>query len=103
MPGYLLVDIAEVRDPQLYEQYRLQVSPGLQAAGGRYLARGRPEEVLEGAWQPSRIVLVRFDSVQAARDWWNSPGYRQLKEMRLRSTRTNMILLDGAGAAAEAS
>jgi uncharacterized protein (DUF1330 family) len=96
MAGYLIVDIAGIRDEQTYARYRQQVSPGLAAAGGRYLARGGAIEVLEGDWHPKRIVLVRFDSASAARDWWASKDYAALRHMRQASTATNMIVVEGA-------
>ena len=65
MAAYLIVDIARVRDPEAYGRYRGQVSAGLVAAGGRYLARGGAIEVVEGDWRPNRLVLVRFDSPDA--------------------------------------
>lgn len=95
MAAFLIVDIAQIRDEPLYRQYRQQVSPGLAAAGGQYLARGGAIEVLEGEWAPSRVVLVRFDSPAAARGWWASKDYASLKDMRQASTRTNMILVEG--------
>jgi len=52
-------------------------------------------EVLEGTWQPKRVVVVRFDSAAAARSWWHDPEYSELKAMRQRSTITNMILVEG--------
>ena len=64
-------------------------------AGGTYLVRGGPIEVLEGNWHPNRIVVVRFDSAEAARKWWNSSEYAELKGMRQRSTTTSMILVEG--------
>ena len=96
MAAYLIVDIAGIRDEQTYARYRQQVSPGLSAAGGRYLARGGAIEVLEGDWRPNRIVIVRFDSAAAARDWWASKDYAALKHMRQASTTTNMIVVEGA-------
>ncbi|NJO13392.1 MAG: DUF1330 domain-containing protein [Gammaproteobacteria bacterium] len=98
MAGYLIVDIAGIHDAKLYERYREQVAPSLQAAGGRYLARGGAIEVLEGDWRPSRIVLVRFDTTRAAREWWASDGYAPIRQMRLDSAQTNMILTEGLAA-----
>lgn len=95
MAAYLVVDIARVLDEHAYARYKNQVSPGLLAAGGRYLARGGPIDVLEGDWRPSRLVLVRFDSAAAARNWWSSPEYAALKELRQASTDTRMVLVDG--------
>ena len=95
MSAYLIVDISAIRDEQTYGRYRQQVSSGLRDAGGEYLARGSEIDVLEGDWRPSRIVVVRFGSMQAGRDWWASPHYAQLRQMRQASTRTNMILVNG--------
>ena len=71
------------------------MSDHLRKYGGEYLARGGTIERLEGSWQPRRIVLVRFDSLDAARRWWSSEGYAELKAMRQASTDTNMIVVDG--------
>ncbi len=68
---------------------------GAGSDGGAYLVRGGRVEVLEGTWQPKRVVVVRFDSAAAARSWWHDPEYSELKAMRQRSTITNMILVEG--------
>lgn len=95
MAAYLIVEIADVRDEKAYAEYRAGVSPGLVAAGGRYLARGGPIEVLEGRWRPQRIVLVRFESMDAAKRWWASSEYEVLKRLRQGSVTTNMIVVEG--------
>ena len=95
MDAYLIVDIARIHDEETYAAYRSRVSGGIELAGGRYLARGGTIEVLEGSWQPRRIVVVRFDSMQAARRWWASAEYAELKRMRQASTSTNMIVVNG--------
>jgi uncharacterized protein (DUF1330 family) len=95
MSAYLVVDITSIHDPETYAEYRATVSGDLSAAGGTYLVRGGAVEVLEGGWHPGRLVIVKFDSREAANRWWASPGYARLKGMRQASTRTNMILVDG--------
>lgn len=95
MPAFLIIEIAAVDVPELYASYRQAVSSTLAAAGGTYIVRGGQVEVLEGDWRPNRMVVVRFDSADEARRWWNSPGYAELKAMRQRSTKTNMILVEG--------
>ena len=101
MSAYVIVDVAGIHDEQTYARYRNEVSPGLLAAGGEYLARGGRLEVLEGDWRPSRIVLVRFSSMTAAREWWASPEYAALKTLRQQSTRTNMVVVEGSGAGSQ--
>lgn len=41
--------------------------------------RGGAVTVLEGGWQPSRIVVLRFPSVEAARAFHDSPEYRRAR------------------------
>lgn len=98
MAALLIVEI-DVNDTEVYAAYRQAVSSNLAAAGGTYLVRGGEVEVLEGDWRPSRMVVVRFDSAEEGRRWWNSPGYAELKAMRQRSAKTNMILVEGVSGA----
>jgi uncharacterized protein (DUF1330 family) len=93
--AYLVVDVTAIHNETAYAQYRSQVSPGLEASGGRYLVRGGHVEVLEGNWQPGRLVVVRFATMEAARGWWSSRDYAPLKSARQRSTATNMVLVEG--------
>ena len=95
MAAYLIADVANIKDEETYAAYRSRVSLGLRAAGGQYLVRGGPVEVLEGDWSPGRVVVVRFNSVEEARRWWDSPEYAEPKRMRQSSTATNMILVPG--------
>lgn len=95
MAAYLIVDIAQIHNEADYARYRSMVSPGLENAGGCYLARGGAVGVLEGAWRPGRIVLVRFPSLPAARAWWSSSDYEAAKRLRQSATTTNMIAVEG--------
>ena len=95
LAAFLIVEINGVCDEATYARYREEVSANLAAAGGQYLVRGGEVEVLEGNWRPGRVIVVRFDSMQAARDWWNSPAYAELKSMRQRSTNTKMVIVEG--------
>jgi uncharacterized protein (DUF1330 family) len=93
--AYVVVEVLEVMDERTYAQYRAAVDANVAASGGQYLVRGGPVQLLEGVWAPKRLVMVRFDSSEAARDWWSGPGYHDLKAMRQSSTRINMIIVEG--------
>ena len=96
MAAFLIVEIKSVRDQATYARYRESGVPETLAdGGGESLVRGGRVEVLEGGWRPGRVVVVRFDSVQAAGDWWSGAQYAELKAMRLRSADINMILVEG--------
>lgn len=94
MPAFVIVDI-DVTDPEGYAVYREQAAPVVQQYGGQYIVRGGAVEVLEGAWQPKRLVVLQFPSVEHAQAWWSSTEYRDPKALRQRTTHTNMIVVEG--------
>ena len=94
MAAYLIVDIT-VRDEKRYADYRARVTEQIQQYGGEYLVRGGRLERLEGDWQPSRVVVVKFESMAAAKKWWESEDYAELKAIRQATTDTKMVVVDG--------
>ena len=94
MPAYVVVDIA-VHDPKTYETYKELAAPTLALYGGRYVARGGTTTLLEGSWNPKRLVLLEFPSVEHARAWWDSPEYAPAKAIRQKSARTEMLIVEG--------
>ena len=94
MPAYVILDI-EVKDPEGYEEYKLRGAPTIAAYGGKPLARGGSAEVWEGAWQPRRVVMLEFKTMEDARRWWNSPEYNQAKKLRHKSANTNVVCIEG--------
>jgi len=94
MPGYVIVEI-DVLDPAGYEEYKNQAGATVVAYGGKYIVRGVATETLEGDWKPKRLVVLEFESVQRAKDWWNSQEYRELKKMRQRTAHAKMIVVEG--------
>lgn len=94
MPAYIIVEI-EILDAIGYEEYKKLAGPTVAKYGGKYIMRGGKTEVLEGDWQPKRIVVLEFESAQRAKEWLNCEEYREPRKMRHRTARTNMILVDG--------
>jgi uncharacterized protein (DUF1330 family) len=72
-----------------------KVKPMIEAAGGRYLVRGGKHTVMEGDWQPTRLVIFEFPSEAAALSFYDSPEYQPLKAIRLESSRTDMVGVQG--------
>jgi uncharacterized protein (DUF1330 family) len=94
MPAYVIVDI-DITDPVAYEEYKKATPITLAAHGGKFIARGGDVEVLEGDWQPGRMVILEFDSVEAAKTWWSSPEYEAPKALRQRSSTASLIVVEG--------
>ena len=94
MPAYVIAHI-DVKDPVRYEDYKKMSPVSIQKFGGRFIARGGQAEVLEGTWQPKRLVLLEFPSVEVAKQWWASEDYRPAKELRQATSVGDMIVLEG--------
>ena len=94
MPAYVIAHI-DVQDPVRYEDYKKMSPISIQKFGGRFIARGGQAEVLEGTWQPKRLVLLEFPSVEVAKQWWASEDYRPAKELRQATSVGDMIVLEG--------
>jgi uncharacterized protein (DUF1330 family) len=95
MSAYVVVQIT-VEDPLAYEQYKALAPSSIATYGGRYVVRGGRSEVLEGSWQPPRLVVLEFPTLAQARAWWNSPEYAPAKELRQRCAQTEMLLIEGS-------
>ncbi|HEV2805096.1 MAG TPA: DUF1330 domain-containing protein [Chthoniobacterales bacterium] len=94
MSAYVIVEI-DVHDPAGYEEYKKLAGPTVEARGGKYIVRGGKTEVLEGDWDPKRIVVLEFPSTQEAKEWLNCEEYREPRKIRHRTAKTNMILVEG--------
>jgi len=95
MPAYVIVE-TDVHDPEQYEQYKA-ASPGAVAAGGgRFVARGGELAVLEGDWNPSRLVVLEFPDLAAAKRWYASDEYQAAKKLREGAARLNMVAVEGS-------
>ncbi|MCX7146843.1 MAG: DUF1330 domain-containing protein [Sulfuritalea sp.] len=72
--AYLVVD-ARSSDPERMAEYRRLAQIAVEHYGGRYLVRGAPYVTLEGSWQPERLVVLEFPSMDAAKTFYDSPEY----------------------------
>ncbi len=94
MAAYVIVDL-EVTDPEGLREYQKRAGSTLESYGGKYLVRGGTYETLEGDWHPHRLVMLEFPSVEQAKRWYNSDEYASLKDIRLKTANTQLILVQG--------
>lgn len=95
MAGYVIAEV-EVTDPAAYEEYRKLVPATIAKYGGKYLVRGGAVESKEGGWQPNRLVVLEFASLEQARKWYHSPEYAPVLALRLKAARSKAVLVEGA-------
>ncbi len=97
MPAYVIADV-QVSDPAAYEPYRPLAAASIARFGGRFLVRGGKVELLEGAPEPQRVVVIEFSDTETAQRWYRSEEYQEaLKIRQSASTQARLILVEGAG------
>jgi uncharacterized protein (DUF1330 family) len=96
MSAFVIVDI-EVLDAVPYEDYKRLAAQTIALYGGRYVVRGGRTEVLEGEWEPGRLVMLEFPSVERAIAWYESAEYATARELRRTSARMDMVVVEGLG------
>ena len=94
MTAYLVVT-ETVTNQTMFEEYRKEVPATLAPFGGQFAVRGGNLTVVEGAWPHPRLVIIEFPSRQAAEDWYKSEAYQKVIGLRLKSTISNMVIVDG--------
>ena len=95
MKGYVVANI-EVSDPVAYEAYRSQTGAIIAQYGGRALIRGGAIEVREGDPGLSRLVILEFDSVEAASTFYDSPEYQAIVPIRQAHAESTLCIVEGA-------
>jgi uncharacterized protein (DUF1330 family) len=92
--GYIIAQ-ATVTDAGRYEDYKRLAQIAVEKYGGRYLVRGGATHLLEGDWHPPRLVILEFDSVDAAQRFHGSPEYQAAKLARQGAASMNMLVVEG--------
>src|SRR5438552_18597368 len=94
MAGYLIANI-DVKDAAKFEENRQKVVPVIEKFGGRYLVRGGELRRLEGNLPLSRLVILEFPTIDAAQKFYDSAEYAPILKLRLDSTRSEVVLVEG--------
>jgi uncharacterized protein (DUF1330 family) len=85
MAAYFIAQYV-VNDPKLYREYQAGAAPTIQAAGGEVVAFDVAAETIEGTPPGPHTVIVKFESTEAAKAWYESPEYRAALPKRLAAT-----------------
>lgn len=94
MRGFILGRI-RIDDPDAYKAYADQVPSVVADLGGTYLARGGAHETVDGGMTLDRLVIVGFSDVAAAKSFYNSEAYAPLLTIRVNSSDSNIVIVEG--------
>ena len=85
MAAYFIAQYV-VKDPKGYREYQAGAGPTIQKSGGELVSFDVAAETIEGKPPGPQTVIVKFESVEAAKAWYHSPAYQAVVGKRLAST-----------------
>ncbi|MEO6926332.1 MAG: DUF1330 domain-containing protein [Rhodanobacter sp.] len=94
MSAFLVVT-ARISDPLAFRAYAEQAAALVAAFGGRYRVLGSVAEALEGHALQGKVVISEWLSMEAARRFWTSPEYTQVKRLREGTGSFDVMLVNG--------
>jgi uncharacterized protein (DUF1330 family) len=93
-PGYVIAEV-EVTDPAAMKQYGGKVAETLAPFQHRYVVRSGKFQALEGEAPKGGLVMIEFDSVEKAREWYDSPAYAAIRPIRQRAAKSRIYIVEG--------
>ena len=94
MSVYFIANI-RIKDEDLMKMYADELGDMVDRWGGEYLAVDNSPAVLEGAWDYSRLVLIRFPDEDTLRNWYYSAEYQDVLGLRLDAASCDTIIVEG--------
>lgn len=94
MSCYFMANI-KVNNDQEYQRYLDGAEEVFARFKGSYLAVDNQPEVLEGSWNYSRVVLIRFENKEELEAWYWSREYQEILKYRLSASHCDSLLISG--------
>ena len=94
MSYYFIANI-KIRDEKKYQLYLDEAESIFKRFKGEYLAVDGHPEILEGHWDYTRTVLIKFDNKNDFDKWYNSEAYQNILKHRLSAADCDTVLAEG--------
>ena len=92
--GYFIFT-EDIKDQDGINAYAGKAVPTVIQSGGRPIVVADDVDVIEGKWHGSRTVIIEFDSVEAAKAWYNSADYQAVVGLRHAAADSNAVIVSG--------
>ncbi len=97
MPKGYIIFTEAIHDREAMDTYSQAAVPTILGVGSNVLAADQQPEVLEGEWHGNQTVVLEFESVEAARAWYQSEDYQAAIPLRQAAADCNAVILAGFG------
>ncbi len=92
--GYFIFT-EDIKDAEAMQAYAGKAIPTIMQGGGRPIVVESNVDVIEGTWHGQQTVIIEFDSVEAAKGWYNSPEYQAIIGERHAAADSNAVIVGG--------
>src|SRR5437588_390011 len=93
-PGYVIAEV-EVTDLPTMQKYGEKVPETLAPFNHHYVVRSSKIQTLEGEPPKGGVVMIAFDSVEKAREWYDSPAYAAIRPIRQSAAKSRIFIVEG--------
>ena len=97
-PAYVVIPILKINDAAAFKTDVIDKANAtmgeLKSTGGEYIIRNTKFTSLDGT-PPERLVLIKFDSVEKAHAFWNSPAQKEVNAGRMKTTNSLAFIVEG--------
>ncbi|MEI8371523.1 MAG: DUF1330 domain-containing protein [Planctomycetota bacterium] len=94
MATYMVFTRESTSDASELQAYMQKVGDTLTGHPIKVLAAYGRQEVVEGP-EVEGVVILEFPSFEAAKAWYNSPAYREVREHRFRGADYRGVIVEG--------
>lgn len=94
MTHYFLVQV-KINDPEEYDRYLEGVNEVFEKYKGEYLAVDESPFIVEGSWNYSKTVIIKFKSRNDFEEWYYSDDYQKILKHRLAAANCDALLIEG--------
>jgi len=94
MNAYLIIDLT-IHDYNAFSEYIEKIPTHIKKHSGRYIVQGEVPTVVEGNWNPERVIVIEFPSRERANAFLHDPEAESLFALRHETTTSKVILVDG--------
>ena len=94
MPKGYVIFKETIHDPEAMKAYSEAAAKAI-GGGPRVLAVDRHPQVVEGEWSATQTVVLEFESVEAARAWYESDVYQAAVPLRQAAADSDVVIING--------
>lgn len=93
--SYYFIAQIKIKDEIEYQKYIDKAGEIFKKYNGEYLSVDNEPIVLEGKFEYTRCVLIRFKSKSDFENWYKSDNYQKILKHRLKASDCDTILVKG--------